>query len=127
MKAISESRKRKIPNVVCVMSEISRVGGWEFQGTYTRTVNIRRLHQRVKEEKFVTVLEQGGGSLIPESPLSPGALHTVARGSGGHLGLYRLETQVTTGTGQLKLHDYHQHVVEAHNTGPSPPPSRYTE
>ncbi len=48
MKAISESRKRKIPNVVLVMSEISRVGGWEFQGTYTRAVNIRRPHQRVK-------------------------------------------------------------------------------
>ena len=100
------------------------------------------------------VREQGGGSLIPETPLKPGSLHTVAFGSGGHLGLYRLETQVTNGTGQLKLsgfgsntaakesvkvgfdyfranaarlqaslksgdHDYHLHVVEAHNTGPS--------
>ena len=100
------------------------------------------------------VREQGDGSLIPETPLKPGSLHTVAFGSGGHLGLYRLETQVTNGTGQLKLsgfgsntaakesvkvgfdyfranaarlqaslksgdHDYHLHVVEAHNTGPS--------
>ena len=78
----------------------------------------------------------------------------MAQGSGGHLGLYRLETQVTGGKGQLRLsgfgsntaakesvkvgfdyfranatqiqaslkpgnHDYHLHVVEAHNTGPS--------
>ena len=56
MKAISESRKRKIPNVVLVMSEISRVGGWEFQGTYTRTVNIRRLHQRVKARQGYKML-----------------------------------------------------------------------
>ena len=100
------------------------------------------------------VKEQGGGSLIPDSPLNPGTLYTVARGSSGHLGLYRLETQVTAGNGQLKLsgfgsntaaresvkvgfdffranaaqlqaslkpgdRDFHLHVVEAHNTGPS--------
>ena len=44
------------------------------------------------EEKFIGVPEQGGGSLIPDGPLSPGVMHTVATGSGGHLGLYRLET-----------------------------------
>ena len=49
MKAISDGRKRKIPNVVCVMSEISRVGGWEFQGTYTGAVSIRGLQQCVKD------------------------------------------------------------------------------
>jgi hypothetical protein len=56
MEAISESRKRKIPNVVLVMSEISRVGGWEFQGTYTRTVNVRRLHPRVKARQVYKML-----------------------------------------------------------------------
>ena len=30
-------------------------------------------------------------------------MHTVATGSGGHLGLYRIETQVTSGNGGLKL------------------------
>src|SRR5262249_27611250 len=43
---------------------------------------------------------QGGGSLIPDGPLNPGVMHTVATGtSGAHLGLYRLETQVTAGNG----------------------------
>ena len=81
-------------------------------------------------------------------------MHTVATGSGGHLGLYRIETQVTSGNGSLKMsglgsnsaakeaikvgfdyfkanasrvsasikagdHDYHLHVVELHNTGPT--------
>ena len=54
------------------------------------------------EEKFISVPEQGGGSLIPDGPLNPGVLHTVATGSGGHLGLYRLETQITSGNGTLK-------------------------
>jgi ATP-dependent Lon protease len=93
-------------------------------------------------------------SLIPDGPLNPGVMHTVATGSGGHLGLYRLETQVTSGNGTLKTsglgsnsaakeaikvsfdyfkanasrvsasikagdHDYHLHVVELHNTGPT--------
>lgn len=92
--------------------------------------------------------------LIPDGPLSPGVMHTVATGSSGHLGLYRLETQVTAGNGSLKTsglgsnsaakeaikvgfdyfkanasrisasikagdHDYHLHVVELHNTGPT--------
>jgi ATP-dependent Lon protease len=100
------------------------------------------------------VKEQGGGTLIPDGPLSPGAMHTIATGSGGHLGLYRLETQVMAGNGTLKTsglgsnssakeaikvgfdyfkangsaisaslkpgdHDYHLHVVELHNTGPT--------
>ena len=31
----------------------------------------------------------------------PGVLHTVATGTSGHLGLYRLEMQVTAGNGKL--------------------------
>ena len=41
-------------------------------------------------------------SLIPDAPLNPGVMHTIATGSSGHLGLYRLETQVTSGNGGLK-------------------------
>jgi len=60
-----------------------------------------------RTERFIlglgnSVPEQGGGSLIPDGPLNPGVMHTVATGSAGHLGLYRLETQVTAGNGTLK-------------------------
>ena len=86
--------------------------------------------------------------------MNPGVLHTVAHGSGGHLGLYRLETQVTSGNGAFQTsglgsnsaareaikvgfdyfkanaphisasakpgdHNFHLHVVELHNTGPT--------
>jgi ATP-dependent Lon protease len=129
--------------------QLKRIGGMEFYDVHFSYVDLE-----TTEEKFIMVEEQGGGSLIPDGPLNPGTLFTVARGSGGHLGLYRLETQVSGGTGQLKLsgfgsntaakesvkvgfdyfranatqvqasvktgdHDYHLHVVEAHNTGPS--------
>ena len=129
--------------------QLKRIGGMEFFDVHFSYIDLE-----TNEEKLVGVQEQGGDLLIPEDPLNPGALHTVGRGSGGQLGLYRLETQVTAGNGQLKLsglgsstaakesvkvgfdyfranaaqiqaslkagdHDYHLHVVEAHNTGPS--------
>ena len=55
------------------------------------------------EERHVSVLEQGGGQLIPDGPLAPGVLHTVSSGGGAQLGLYRLETQTTAGRGKLTL------------------------
>ncbi len=137
-----ESRRR-------VKEQLKKIGGMEFFDVHFSFIDIETL-----EEKFITVPEQGGGTLIPDGPLSPGIMHTVATGSGGHLGLYRLETQITSGNGSLKTsglgsnslareaikvgfdffkanasrisasikvgeHDYHLHVVELHNSGPT--------
>ncbi|AIE76126.1 ATP-dependent protease La Type I (plasmid) [Synechocystis sp. PCC 6714] len=81
-----------------IKEQLKRIGGMEFYDVHFSYIDLES-----NEEKFVVVKEQGGGSLIPEGPLNAGSLHTVCRGSSGHLGLYRLETQVTAGTGQLKL------------------------
>lgn len=132
-----------------VKEQLKRIGGMEFFDVHFSYIDLE-----TNEERFITVAEQGGGTLIPEGHLKPGTLHTVARGASGHLGLYRLETQVTPGNGQLKLsgfgsntaakesvkvgfdyfranvaqvqasagvseRDYHLHIVESHNTGPS--------
>jgi ATP-dependent Lon protease len=132
-----------------VKEQLKKIGGMEF---YDVHFSYRDLESQ--EEKFISVPEQGGGALIPDGPLNPGVLHTVATGSGGHLGLYRMEIQVTPGTGKLTLsgfgsnakakeavkvgfdyfkanashvsasikagdHDYHLHIVELHNTGPT--------
>lgn len=51
----------------------------------------------------MSVPEQGGGCLIPEGALKPGSLHTVAVGASTHLGLCRMERQVTAGKGHLKI------------------------
>ncbi len=108
------------------------------------------------EEQFISVPEQGGGSLIPDGPLSilacstpsqPGAAG-ISEPTGG------IETQVTAGNGKLTLsglgsnttakesikvgfdyfkanassvsasakpadHNFHLHVVELQNTGPT--------
>jgi ATP-dependent Lon protease len=130
------------------------VGFLYFRRMEFYDVHFSYIDLETNEEKFVLVQEQGGGTLIPGSPLSPGALHTVGQGSAGQLGLYRFESQVTEGSGQLKLtgfgsntaakesvragceyfkanaaqvqasmkpgdSDFHLHIVEMHNTGPS--------
>jgi ATP-dependent Lon protease len=80
-----------------VKEQLKKIGGMEFFDVHFSYIDVETM-----EEKFISVPEQGGGSLIPDGTLSPGVMHTVATGSGGHLGLYRLETQVTSGNGTLK-------------------------
>ena len=80
-----------------VKEQLKKIGGMEFFDVHFSYIDLETM-----EEKFISVPEQGGGSLIPDGVLNPGVMHTVATGSGGHLGLYRLETQVTSGSGTLK-------------------------
>lgn len=81
-----------------VKEQLKKIGGMEFFDVHFSYIDIETM-----EERFISVPEQGGGSLIPDGPLNPGVMHTIATGSGGHLGLYRLETQVTAGNGTLKM------------------------
>ena len=79
-----------------VKEQLKKIGGMEFFDVHFSYIDIGTM-----EETFINVPEQGGRSLIPDGPLNPGVMHTVATG-GAHLGLYRLETQVTSGNGSLK-------------------------
>ena len=132
-----------------VKEQLKKIGGMEFYDVHFSYIDLE-----TNEEKFISVAEQGGGSLISDGPMNPGVLHIVGTGSGGLLGLYRVETQITPGNGALKLsgfgshsgakegvkvgfdyfranasrvsasikpgeHDYHFHVVELHNSGPT--------
>ncbi len=81
-----------------VKEQLKKIGGMEFYD-----VHFSYIDQETREERFISVPEQGGGRLIPEGPMNPGVLHVVATGSGGHLGLYRMEPQVTAGNGTLKM------------------------
>jgi len=82
-----------------VKEQLKKLGGMEFFD-----VHFSYIDNDTMEEKFIGVPEQGGNSLIPDSPMSPGVLHTVATGSsGGHLGLFRIETQVMAGNGAFKI------------------------
>ena len=137
-----ESRRR-------VKEQLKKIGGMEFF-----EVNFSYIDLKTMAERFVGVPEQGGGTLIPDSPLNPGVLHTIATGSNGHPGVYRLETQLTAGNGRLTIsglggntsaresikvgfdnfkanatsvsasakpgdRDFHVHVVELQNSGPT--------
>ncbi|WP_211251862.1 S16 family serine protease [Desulfobacter vibrioformis] len=86
-----ESRRR-------VKEQLKKIGGMEFYDVHFSYIDNETL-----EEKFVSLPEQGGGSLIPESPMNPGTMHTVMPGTSGHLGLYRLELQATAGNGKLSV------------------------
>lgn len=86
-----ESRRR-------VKEQLKKIGGMEFYDVHFSYIDNDTL-----EEKFVSLPEQGGGSLIPEGPMPPGTMHTVMPGTSSHLGLYRLELQVTAGNGKLSV------------------------
>ena len=81
-----------------VKEQLKKIGGIEFYDVHFSYIDSETL-----EEFFVTVPEQGSGKLIPEGPSKPGFLYTIARGSSGLLGVYRIETQITAGNGKLTL------------------------
>lgn len=86
-----ESRRR-------VKEQLKKIGGMEFYDVHFSYIDNESL-----EEKFVSVPEHGGGSLIPDGPLNPGTMHTITMGTSDHLGLYRLELQITGGNGKLTI------------------------
>lgn len=81
-----------------VKEQLKKLGGMEFYDVHFSYIDVE-----TREEKFVGLPEQGGSSLIPEGPLNPGTLHTIGSGGSGHLGLYRIELQVTAGNGKLSI------------------------
>ena len=133
-----------------VKEQLKKLGGMEFYD-----VHFSYTDKETNEDRFISVLEHGGGTLIPEGPLKPGILHTIGHGmKDEYLGLYRLETQMSSGNGSLQVsgigtsskakeaikvafdyfkanvsrvsasakagdHNYHVHIVEMQNTGPT--------
>lgn len=87
LKYALETRRR-------IKEQLKKIGGMEFYA-----VHFSYTDKETNEEKYTSVPEQGGGAIIPDGPMNPGIIHTVSRGSNGHLGLYRIETQMTPGNG----------------------------
>lgn len=79
-----------------VKEQLKKIGGMEFYDVHFSYIDHESL-----EEHFVTVLEQGSGKLIPEGQGKPGVVHTIGLSNKGMPGLYRLELQVTKGSGKL--------------------------
>lgn len=81
-----------------VKEQLKKIGGMEFYDVHFSYIDNDTL-----EEHFISVKEQGGGGLIPEGPGKPGFVHTIGLSNKGMPGLYRLELQVTKGTGKLAM------------------------
>ena len=79
-----------------VKEQLKKIGGMEFYDVHFSYIDNEDL-----EEHFVTVKEQGGGKLIPEGPSKPGVVHTIGVSAKGVPTLYRIELQVTKGSGKL--------------------------
>ena len=80
-----------------VKEQLKKLGGMEFYD-----VNFSHIDIETFEEYYVSVPEQGGGSLIPEGMSKPGHVYTVSHGKNGMVGVYRLETQILAGNGKFE-------------------------
>lgn len=80
-----------------VKEQLKKIGGMEFYD-----VNFSYIDTDTFIEEYVPVPEQGGGKLIPEGMGKPGHIYTVSRGKSGMIGVYKLEMQMTTGTGKFE-------------------------
>ena len=79
-----------------VKEQLKKLGGMEFYD-----VNFSYIDLETFEEKYVSVPEQGGGSLIPEGISNPGQVYTVGQGKSGMIGAFRLESQMLPGNGKF--------------------------
>lgn len=80
-----------------VKEQLKKLGGMEFYD-----VNFSYVDNDTFEEKYVSVPEQGVGTLIPEGILNPGQVYTVGQGKSGMLGVFRLESQMLPGNGKFE-------------------------
>ncbi len=80
-----------------VKEQMKKIGGMEFYD-----VNFSYIDHETFNEEFVSVPEQGGGKLIPEGMGKPGHIYTVSHGKNGMIGVYKLEIQMTMGTGKFE-------------------------
>lgn len=79
-----------------VKEQLKKIGGMEFFD-----VHFSYIDQDTLDEKFVSLPEQGGSSLVAEDILSPGHLYMISGGSPDRIGVFKLELQSIQGNGKL--------------------------
>ena len=97
--------KEQVEEVLClslemrrrVKEQLKKLGGMEFYD-----VNFSYIDRETFEERYVSVPEQGAGKLIPEGIGKPGQVYTVSRGKQGMIGVFRLESQMLSGSGKIE-------------------------
>lgn len=80
-----------------VKEQLKKIGGMEFYDVHFSYIDVESM-----EEEFVSVPEQGSGSLIPEGLGKPGHVYTIGLGDSGMIGVYKIETEVIAGSGKFE-------------------------
>ena len=80
-----------------VKEQLKKIGGMEFYD-----VHFSYIDNETMEENFVSVPEQGSGSLIPEGLSKAGHVYTLGLGDSGMNGVYKIEVEVVNGTGKFE-------------------------
>ena len=80
-----------------VKEQLKKIGGMEFYDVNFSYVDVENFN-----EEFVAVPEQGGGKLIPEGLGKPGHIYTVSHGKSGMIGVFKMEMQMTAGSGKFE-------------------------
>lgn len=80
-----------------VKEQLKKIGGMEFYD-----INFSYIDNETFNEDFVSVPERCGGKIIPEGLNKPGHLYTVGHGKTGQLGVFKLETEMISGTGKFE-------------------------
>lgn len=80
-----------------VKEQLKKIGGMEFYD-----VHFSYIDNETMEEEFISVPEQGSGSLIPEGISKAGHVYTIGLGDSGMIGVYKLEVEVVGGSGKFE-------------------------
>lgn len=80
-----------------VKEQLKKIGGMEFFD-----VNLSYIDLEENREEYISVPEQGSGTLIPEGFGKPGHIYAVSNGSSGRIGTFKFETQMVAGSGKFK-------------------------
>ncbi len=98
-KDIEEILKYALEGRRRVKEQLKKIGGMEFYDVQFSYIRLSDM-----EEVFVPVLEQGGGKLIPEGSSKPGHIYTVAGGTNGMIGLFKVEIEtINDGSGKFDV------------------------
>lgn len=83
-----------------IKEQLKKISGMEFYDTHFSYID-----KESNEEFYVNLKEQGGDKLIPEGHLKAGSVFSVSENTKGNYGLYKYDTELTAGSGKLKLSD----------------------
>jgi ATP-dependent Lon protease len=81
-----------------VKEQLKKMGSFEYHQT-----SFSYIDNDTREERYVSVPEEGGRDLISPDPLAPGSVYTVSVDDHGKVGLYRLEVGCSAGAGRLLI------------------------